>query len=445
MSIDVSGTPYYLGTGAGAAAIQQAIRELDERVELLRRQGRLSESTLLDYYGEKRFEQIAESNALEGSTLSVGETELAVLKGITIAGHDPAYTRDAQTLAAALEELTRMARGKEPTDIAQAQRLQGLILGERPGAGIFRSSEVRIRGSHHKPPRTWREVMDSMEQWEKWSRDNVAAPCLLRASVLHAWLEHVHPFIDGNGRTGRAVTNLELVRSGYPPIIIRRKDRDRYLDALAQADGGELAPFVDLLAARMDDALRDLERAAQRKQGYDVQDERFRKAQANRLAVWNAGVHLLFESIRANLIERLGDANAEVDMREYDQLTVDDFVDLCRGKPIKNSWAFVVRCRVRGVPPIDRLAWSAVPAELLQSRLQNEAARPALIWSVPNPAGYPPWKRAGAESPGGEQMTIVHDRWVVVRAGKVVEFAPSDLASKIVDDIIDKTIPSPTL
>src|SRR5215831_15004658 len=110
MLASIDGTPYYLGTEAGVAAIDQAIGDLAERVELLRRQGKLSEATLLEYYGEKRFEQIAESNALEGSTLSVGETELAVLKGITIAGHDPAYTRDAQTLAAALDELTTMAK-----------------------------------------------------------------------------------------------------------------------------------------------------------------------------------------------------------------------------------------------------------------------------------------------------------------------------------------------
>jgi len=284
-----------------------------------------------------------------------------------------------------------------------------------------------------------------MEQWERWSRNNIATPCLLRASVLHAWLEHIHPFIDGNGRTGRAITNLELVRAGCPPIIIRRKDRDRYLDALSSADGGELAPFVDLVAARMADALRDLERAAQRGQGYDLQEERFRRAQASRLAVWNAGVHLLFESIRANLNERLGDLNAEIEMREYDQLAVDDFVDLCRGTPIKNSWAFVIRCRVRGMPSVERLAWSGVPVEPLHTHLKNEAARPVLFWSIPNPNGYPPWKRAGADSPGGEQMTIVHDRWLVVRAGRVVEYAPGELASRIAEDISEKLIPPSTL
>jgi hypothetical protein len=100
--------------------MQTTVSNLSNRIALLRSQGRLTESTLADYYGEKRFEQIAESNALEGSTLSVGETELAVLKGITISGHDPAFSKDAQTLANALDELTRMARDKTSTNMSRS-------------------------------------------------------------------------------------------------------------------------------------------------------------------------------------------------------------------------------------------------------------------------------------------------------------------------------------
>ncbi len=262
MLIDVTGTPYYLPNSPGTRALRQTIQDLAERVELLRGQGKLSESALVDYYGEKRFEQIAESNALEGSTLSVGETELAVLKGITISGHDPAFSRDAQSLARALDEITGMAREDVPTGIEQVQRLHDLILGGRPGAGVFRTGEVRIREAKHVPARTWKDLMDQMEQWQAWSRANAAAPPLLRASVLHAWLEHIHPFTDGNGRTGRAITNLELVRAGYPPVIIRRKDRDPYLDALGRADEGDLGAFVDIVAGRTEDALRDLEPSA---------------------------------------------------------------------------------------------------------------------------------------------------------------------------------------
>ena len=157
---------------------------------------------------------------------------------------DPAYARDAHALARAVDELALLARQRVPTDIQQLLRIHDLVLGGRSGAGAFRQNEVRIRGSAHVPPRTWKAVMAAMEHWESWSTRNSNAPPILRAAVLHAWLEHIHPFIDGNGRTGRAITNLELVRAGYPPIIIRRKDRDQYLDALARADNADLGPFL---------------------------------------------------------------------------------------------------------------------------------------------------------------------------------------------------------
>lgn len=440
MQVDVSGTPYLLGTREGANAVFQTMRTLSERVELLRSQGTLTDDTLREYYGQTRFAQIAESNAIEGSTLSVGETELAVVKGVTISGHDPAYSRDAQALARAVDELATIARDPGPTDIPQLLRLHDLVLADRPGAGVFRSSEVRIKGSAHVPPRTWKDVMDAMEQWEHWSLANIAAPPLLRASVLHAWLEHVHPFIDGNGRVGRAISTLELVRAGYPSIIIRRKDRDRYLDALSRADEADLGPFIDLMITRTEDALRDLERAATRRQGYDMVRERIRKAQENRLAVWNAGVDLLLANVMSSLSEIAGDA-ADVQTRRYDQLTLDDFIDLSDGQTVSASWAFSVKCRIPGGQAVEFLAWTGYLSERLRQHLGTDGGRPAIMWSIPNPDRYPPWIRAEEQSPGGEQLTIVKDRWVRVRGNTVSELPPSDMAEAIAQDIITQALP----
>lgn len=440
MHLNVDGTPYYLAArGAWVQAIEVTVRALGVRVEMLRSQGKLTEATLQDYYGEKRFEQIAESNALEGSTLTVGETELAVMKGITITGHDPGFSRDAQALARAVDELVKMARDSTPTDIEQVKHIHELILGDRAYAGDFRRDPVIIRGSQHKPPQTWDDVMKQMEHWEEWSQHNPGAPVLLRASVLHAWLAHIHPFRDGNGRTARAITNLELVRAGYPPIIIRRKDRDRYLDALGRADEGDLGAFIDLIAGRMEDSLRDLERAAQRRQGYDVLKQKARIAQNNRLALWNAGVHLLFESIKSRLVENLYDA--EISMREYDELVIDDFIELCEGHTVSRSWAFAIRCRLPGMPDVEFLAWAGVMAHPLQAKLAQEPGRPALLWSIPNPDKFPPWMPASSASPGGQQMTIFKDRWLVARDGQILDLAPGELAVLIVDDILARTIP----
>ena len=266
MTFSLDGSPYSL-EATGQHVIDEAM-SLQARAELLREQGRLTEETLRAYYGDKRFEQIAESNAIEGSTLSVGETELAVDKGITITGHDPAFSKDACNLSQALEYMRELAQDPSPTTLTQVKELHHLVLGGGPTAGVFRSREVRISGSPHVPPPTWGQVMSAMEQWELWSSANAEGPVLLRAIVLHAWLTHIHPFSDGNGRTSRAAMNLELIRAGLPSVIIRRKDRGRYYEALAESDlGGDLAPISELILARAEDALRDLERAAKRHQG----------------------------------------------------------------------------------------------------------------------------------------------------------------------------------
>ena len=75
MTIDLTGSPYSIEE-TGRWAIEKAAK-LQQRAGMLREQGRLTDQTLRAYFGDKRFEQIAESNAIEGSTLSVGETQLA--------------------------------------------------------------------------------------------------------------------------------------------------------------------------------------------------------------------------------------------------------------------------------------------------------------------------------------------------------------------------------
>ena len=161
---NLDATPYFLDNRA-SEQVKERLHAIEERVTLLRRSGTLSEQTIKDYYGEKRFEQVAESNAIEGSTLSAGETELAVLKGITITGHDPAFAKDAMALDRALTRITEIARNTEhPTDIQQLHEVHALLLGDRPGAGIFRRERVTIRGAKHTPPKTWEQIIIGLTQ-----------------------------------------------------------------------------------------------------------------------------------------------------------------------------------------------------------------------------------------------------------------------------------------
>lgn len=437
IDVDLDGSIYLIGaTGRG---LLDDVERMETDVARLRRQGTLTTETLRAHFGATRFDLIAESNALEGSTLNAGETELAVLSGVTISGHDPAYVRDARTLSAAMDRVVDLARGTDPTDIDQVREIHGLILGDRQGAGTFRTEPVTISGSAHRPPRTWAEVMTQMEDLETWSRTNAALPALVRASVLHTWLTHIHPFLDGNGRTARAVLNLELIRSGYPVVTIRKKDRRRYLDALGDSDtGGDLAPIMELILARARDGLRSLERAAHANQGYDAAAERLRDAQERQRTIWNDSVKLL-ASLLENALSRMFDTTGDAQLRWYDaQLSLDDFVALSQNDSSGNSWLFRIDATVPAVGSVTYLAWAGFRSERLRGAEQIGSG-PSIFWSVPDPEGMRPWRAAESESPGGVEITLPLpnvDRWIVARAdGRVDRCEPSALVRRIATDI----------
>ncbi len=438
MTISLDGSPYSIEE-TGQRAVDAAV-DLERRVELLRDAGQLTERTLRAYFGDTRFEQIAESNAIEGSTLSAGETELAVLQGITITGHDPAYSRDAINLSNALERLVEMAREPSATDIEQVKELHGLILADASTAGLFRSQPVRISGSPHVPPATWPEVMAGMEDWELWSRNNAEASAPLRAIVLHTWLTHIHPFADGNGRTSRAVLNLELIRAGLPSIIIRRKDRLRYYEALAESDlGGDLGLIVDLVVERAEDALRRLERTAEAQQGYDRARAELLEAQKRQVGIWNDAVRLLF-SLIDDALEVAFEGIGRVSAFWYeDELVIDDFVSLSQGDPAGNSWLFRINAEASGIGTRRYLAWTGYRSyEMRHSHGIGNG--PSIFWSVPDQSGERTWIRDDSRSPGIAELTLELpnvDQWIGrLSNGEIRKFRPSGAARRVAESIL---------
>ncbi len=126
--------------------------------------------------------------------------------------------------------------------------------GERPGS--FREHDIRpFPGGMLPPP--WPEVSAMVADWIAEARtlsvaEGIEPEALAR---MHARFEQIHPFLDGNGRTGRLVLNLLLIRLGYPPAIIFKGDRRRYLVALESADRGDCGPLGELLARAILDNL----------------------------------------------------------------------------------------------------------------------------------------------------------------------------------------------
>ena len=119
---------------------------------------------------------------------------------------------------------------------------------EAPGS--FREHELRPFPGGMKPV-SWPLVPAEMTGWiDLVDSLHADAPTLCDdLAVAHCRFEQIHPFLDGNGRTGRLLLNLILVRLGFPPVVIYKRDRERYLRALRSADaGGEPGPLGELIA-----------------------------------------------------------------------------------------------------------------------------------------------------------------------------------------------------
>jgi fido (protein-threonine AMPylation protein) len=122
--------------------------------------------------------------------------------------------------------------------------------------GSFREHDIRPFPGGMRPP-PWPEVSAMVTDWigavQALGQEGGIDPEAL--AKVHVRFEQIHPFLDGNGRTGRLVLNLLLVRLGYPPAIIFKGDRRRYLAALQSADHGDHGPLGELLARAILDNL----------------------------------------------------------------------------------------------------------------------------------------------------------------------------------------------
>lgn len=133
----------------------------------------------------------------------------------------------------------------------------------REGPGNFREHDIHPFSAGMTPP-AWPLVPALVEQWVQdvcATGEPLAAgrpqdrPLPEELARLHNAFERVHPFIDGNGRAGRLLLNLILVRLGYPPVIIMKRQWDAYLTAMQRADAGDHGALGELIARAMYDNL----------------------------------------------------------------------------------------------------------------------------------------------------------------------------------------------
>lgn len=169
------------------------------------------------------------SNAIEGNTLTLRETDL-VLRGLTI---DKKPLKDHLEVVGhkeAFDFVRELVKDNIPLSESVIKQIHYLVLADkREDRGVYRKVPVKIMGAHHDSVQPYL-IQQKMEQLLEDYKNNTEH-VILKFARFHIEFEAIHPFIDGNGRTGRLLVNLELMRAGFLPIDIKYSDRLAYYNA----------------------------------------------------------------------------------------------------------------------------------------------------------------------------------------------------------------------
>lgn len=236
---------------------ENVLDRIDEKKKVLDSKRPLPQATLKSLEEKIKLELTYNSNGIEGNTLTLRETKV-VLEGITIAGKNLREHLEAINHKDAIEFLEEIIAKKEDLSEYFIKNIHSIILKEidKENAGRYRTENVVISGANHVPPESI-IVPEYMEKliirYNNWKEKY--HPVIV-AALLHSEFVKIHPFIDGNGRTARLLLNFELIKEGFPPIIIKKNDRLKYYESLdIAALTGEYTDFVKLVIKREEEML----------------------------------------------------------------------------------------------------------------------------------------------------------------------------------------------
>lgn len=207
------------------------LTEIDTKKVKLDNMCPLTDGELKRLRDEFMVEFTYDSNAIEGNTLTLKETAM-VLEGVTIDRKPLKDHLEAVGHRDAFLYIEEIAQNKTKLKEAEIKAIHSLVLMDRPlDKGVYRRIPVTIVGAYAEPVQPYLIEPKLTELLIKNQERQKTMHPLERIALFHLEFEGIHPFIDGNGRTGRLIMNLELIRSGYPVIDIKFTDRRRYYDA----------------------------------------------------------------------------------------------------------------------------------------------------------------------------------------------------------------------
>ncbi len=231
----------YKSTESLLDIIDRKMKELETRRPLTEGEvERLSEQFVVEY--------TYNSNAIEGNTLTLRETDL-VLRGLTIDRKPLRDHMEAVGHKEAFEFVSELVKDRIPMSESIIKQIHYLVLaGKKDDRGVYRRVPVRIMGAKNEPVQPYL-IQTKMEQLMIDLADSTEH-IITKLARFHIEFEGIHPFIDGNGRTGRLLVNLELMKAGYPPIDIKFTDRIAYYNAFDEYYDKHNLSAMEILFAR---------------------------------------------------------------------------------------------------------------------------------------------------------------------------------------------------
>ena len=212
------------------AEYEDLFKRIDAKKSELEKRRPLTQGELERLREEFLLEFTYNSNAIEGSTLTLQETAM-VLEGITIDKKPLKEHLEAVGHKDAFEYVKELVSENVNLSEEIIKDIHSLVLMDRPqDRGVYRRIPVRILGAKAQLPQPYLVESKMEELMENYSNVDNKLHDIEKIARFHLNFEGIHPFIDGNGRTGRLVLNLELMKNGYPPISVTFTDRKNYYE-----------------------------------------------------------------------------------------------------------------------------------------------------------------------------------------------------------------------
>jgi len=230
------------------------LKRIEEKKKRLDNNRPLPKDALKKLLEDIRLRHTYHSDAIEGNTLTLQETKLVLEEGVTIGGKSLKDHVEAKNDAEAFDLMIKMVHAKKQISQDIIQEIHEIVTkGILKESGKYRTSNVRIAGSKTTPP-SYSKIINLMQVYISNIQKLKLHP-IKKAAFIHHELVRIHPFLDGNGRVSRLITNLYLMKIGYPPIILKKEDRRKYYQVLQKADNGDLSFLANFIAKAVHETL----------------------------------------------------------------------------------------------------------------------------------------------------------------------------------------------